>query len=586
MVTKIKQLPVFIGYLLGLYLAIQASPALALTELLATIDRNPVIKGEYFVLNVVADDDINAAELDTSALLKDFQVGRTSVGRSTQIVNFDTRRETRWQILLSPKKTGVITIPQFTLQNVRSAPIVLTVAAQGSQSDESKNIFLETELSTKEAYVGQLISYKVKLFLALELQRGVLSAPSLKGAQIKQLGEDKDSNEIINGKRFRVIERTYAIIADSPGELTINGASFSGDVLVESQGRSGMFGFNESRPMQALAEKQVIAINPVPASFQGKWFVSDLALLKETWPDEQTEFEVGTPITRTVTLIASNTDETSLPEIEFTAPDGLKIYPEKPQRQTFVRDNQIVSQYSITMAIVPSKAGTFELPTVKVPWWNPHLKQQETAMLPAKSLVIAANHTQTNVPSMQDYAATNPDSFPWHWLSASFALLLLASLMLWRKSLNTIQRLQQQLIAAQLSQGQAVADDHVNEPVVPTTTQGSNPIVSVISPVKSTPTTGDKNKLKVIEQSLKNAEIGQALVLIQAYVSHVLAQPMSLAQISALSEPLGQSLNDLQAQKYAKTHQQLDINKLMKELQAITPTNKPQPKSLISELNP
>ncbi|WP_220488024.1 BatD family protein [Shewanella sp. SR44-3] len=578
-----KRFSVFVGYILGLFLAIQASPALALTELLATIDRNPVIKGEYFVLNVVADDDLNAAELDTSGLLKDFLVGRTSVGRSTQIINFDTRRETRWQILLAAKKTGVITIPEFTLQNVRSAPIVLTVAAQGSQSDESKNIFLETEVSTKEAYVGQLISYKVKLYLALELQRGVLSAPTLDGAQIKQLGDDKDSNEILNGKRFRVIERTYAIIADAPGELIINGASFSGDVLVESQGRSGMFGFNESRPMQALAERQVIAINAIPASFQGKWFVSDLALLKETWPDEQTEFEVGTPITRTVTLIASNTDETSLPELEFTAPDGLKIYPEKPQRQTFVRDNQIVSQYSITMAIVPSKAGTFELPSISVPWWNPHLKRQETATLAAKVLTIAENHNQPSVPSMQDYAKASSSSFPWHWLSASLALLLLTALILWRKSLNNIQKLQQQLNAAQLARGQVVDSNAKVKAGQPTAKSAPS---NAASTIPSAQVAADKINLNAIEQSLINNEISQALGLIQSYVSHIMGQAMTLAQISALSEPLGQSLSDLQAQKYAKSHQQLDIKKLIQELKQLSVVNKTPKKSLISELNP
>lgn len=43
--------------------------------------------------------------------MKDFIVGRTSVSRSTQIINFDARKETRWQVMLAPKTTGQVTIP-------------------------------------------------------------------------------------------------------------------------------------------------------------------------------------------------------------------------------------------------------------------------------------------------------------------------------------------------------------------------------------------------------------------------------------------------------------------------------------------
>lgn len=79
------------------------SPAWALSSIEASVDRNPAIEGEYLVLTVKADDDVKTAKLDTSALLRDFIVGRTSVSRSTQIVNFDSRKETRWQILIAPK---------------------------------------------------------------------------------------------------------------------------------------------------------------------------------------------------------------------------------------------------------------------------------------------------------------------------------------------------------------------------------------------------------------------------------------------------------------------------------------------------
>lgn len=49
-------------------------PAFALSKLEASVDRNPVMEGEYFVLNVSADDEVDTGKLDTS-----IQIGRAHV---------------------------------------------------------------------------------------------------------------------------------------------------------------------------------------------------------------------------------------------------------------------------------------------------------------------------------------------------------------------------------------------------------------------------------------------------------------------------------------------------------------------------
>ena len=523
-----------------------AAPALALTQVQANVDRNPVIVGEYFVLNISANDDLNAGMIDTSPLLQDFVVGRTNVGRSTQVINFNATKETRWQILLSPKREGQAIIPSFTIDGVSSQPIVLDVAAQGSQATESVDLFIEAELNTKEAYVGQLLTYKVKLYLAVELQRGVLSAPVIEGAHIKQIGDDADSTEIVNGRRFRVIERTYAVIADLPGELVIEGASFSGDVLVETSRRGGMFGFNESRPMQAQAEQEVILINNPPPSYKGKWFVSDLVMLKDSWPEDDTNFTVGNPITRTISLVASNTDEASMPDIEVVLPEGLKAYPEKPTRQTFVRDNQIVSQYSLTSAIVPTQAGTFTLPEITVPWWNPYLKRQETATLPARTITVVDGAASKSIPEDINSSTINTTAGFWPWLTAVFAMLWLITLVLWRRAVTT-----------------------------PT-------------PITKKPVT-EIHKLAELSAIIAHCDRNDtsgAIKAVQAYFTTLLNQPMTLTSICALSPQLDDAMQKLQAGKYSQTNQAIDKDTLIDAIHSYSITKKKQTKAAISSLNP
>ena len=524
------------------------TPAYAITSLQASVDRNPVIEGESLVLTVVADDDLNSGELNTSALLKDFIVGRTSISRSKQIMNFDARNETRWQVLLSPKTRGNVTIPAFQIKGVSSSPITLSVVDRSSQPQQKQDIFMRVSLSSEEAYVGQMLTYRVKLYLALELQRGVLSAPVLQGAQIKQLGEDKDSNEIINGKRYRVIERAYAIIADQPGELTINGASFSGDVLVQAKRNGGMFSFNESRPTQTQAPKSVVLINPEPVEYQGQWLVSDLVVIKEDWPESPVEYKVGDPITRTITLLASNTDETSLPELQLSVPSALKSYPEKPQRKSFVRDKQMVSQLMQTTAIVATKAGTYTLPKIKVPWWNPHLKQQQYATLPARTIVVTGGAAEiaTNPPTTSTTA--NTDAGYWPWISAILAILWLVTLMLW---LNA--RKQQP--------------------------QNTQPI-----PIeKITPPT---NSRKALQSSCAAKDPTAVINALRAYFADVNAKPMTLQDIAKQSTELSSMVKALQQSAYSEQSTNIDYQRLLKLALSTKATNKQQHTSALSALNP
>jgi hypothetical protein len=61
---------------------------------------------EAIRLTVTADGSADRDAFDSSPLLKDFLVGRTSVSSQTSIVNFDTKRTTVWTTTLFPRKEG------------------------------------------------------------------------------------------------------------------------------------------------------------------------------------------------------------------------------------------------------------------------------------------------------------------------------------------------------------------------------------------------------------------------------------------------------------------------------------------------
>jgi hypothetical protein len=424
--------------LLGLFIFLQAQ---ALAEVVASIDKNPVIANESFVLTITADDDIDSNALDTSALLNDFIVGRTSVSSQTSMVNFKTSRLTKWTTVLIAKREGKFTIPAFTIDNQTTQPIALSVvSASDTNAEAQQDIFITNDISAKEVFVQQQITLKVKLHFSSELKRGSLTEPTLTGANIAQIGKDIENETLINGRRYRVIERTYAISPQQSGEFVIKSPLFSGEIMQPSTRRSNFLSFAETKPVSVIGEEIAISVKPIPTNYQGIWLPSELIALHQEWQPEPKNFKVGEPITRVITLTAAGLSKEQLPLLEMEVPAGLKVYPDQAELHTGINNNRLVSQKVKNFAIVASKPGDYLLPEMTIPWWNTKTNQIEHATIPAEHITIAPNaeallgnapiNNSVTEPAnpLQPTAVTSPqiivEKMPWlQWVFLSLWLL-------------------------------------------------------------------------------------------------------------------------------------------------------------------
>ncbi len=348
--------------------------------------------GESFVLEVVADDDVDNNAFNSDALLTDFIVGRTSVSSQTSMINFKTSYSTSWKTVLIARKAGEFTIPAFTVNGQKTAPIQLKVL-EATNNDQLKqqDLFINAKVSNKEVYVQQQFTLQVKLYIASELKRGSLTEPSLKGATITQVGKDKENTEIVNGRRYRVIERNYAINPQQSGDFTLSTPMFSGEVVKATSRRSSFLSFGETTPVSILGKEIPLKIRPIPESYQGEWLPSELLTLNDEWQPKDKKFKVGEPITRTITLTAAGLSEEQLPKLALKMPSGLKVYPDQPKLHTGVNNRKLVSQKVKNFAIVASKAGTYTLPKITIPWWNTVTNKYQEATLPEQTITVAAN---------------------------------------------------------------------------------------------------------------------------------------------------------------------------------------------------
>lgn len=377
-------------------LLLSAMPSWAATKLEASVDKNPVLAGEFFMLNISVDDTVKGEQPDTSSLLKDFVVGPTSLSSRTNIINGSINKQTTWSVKLMTRAEGDYTIPAFSVAGLTSQPIKLKVAKRSVDADKNNEIFLKTSLSSNSLFVQEAGVYTIKLYLAKELLDGSLSTPSMEDAQLTQLGKQTESYELVDGKRYLVITREYLIQPQKSGAYTIAGPSFQGRVQQNYR----------QLEVSALGDDQQVEIKPIPSDYKGAWLPSELVSLDEEWQPNDNTVEVGTPITRTITLTALGVTKEQLPEISMPTIDGIRSYPDKKENNNAVRDGRVVSQQTASYALLPQKPGTYTLPEIQLPWFNTKMNRISVATLPKRTITVTPSSTAPNT------AVANPQSNP------------------------------------------------------------------------------------------------------------------------------------------------------------------------------
>ncbi|RZD23403.1 BatD family protein [Pseudoalteromonas sp. MEBiC 03485] len=378
--------------LLCCLLLIAAAPLWAATQLQASVDKNPVLAGEFFILTISADDSINSEQPDTSVLLKDFVVGPTSVSSRTNIINGEISKQTNWSVKLMTRKEGTYTIPAFTVAGVSSKPIELTVAKRSQTSEQNKEAFIKTSIKPTSLYVQEAGVYTVKLYLDnnKELLDGNLTTPEMENAELTPINKQSEDYELIDGKRYLVITREYLVQPQKSGVNTITAPVFNGRIRQNYR----------QMAVSAMGEDVDIEIKPIPENYSGAWLPSELVNLDEQWQPKDDTVEVGTPITRTITLTALGVTKEQLPDIDMPQVQGFRSYPDEKESNHLVRDGRVISQQTASYALLPQTPGTYTLPEIKLPWFNTKINRISYATIPARTLTV--------VPSTNPLTPTAP----------------------------------------------------------------------------------------------------------------------------------------------------------------------------------
>ena len=378
------------------------SMSLQAVEIAVSVDRNPVNINESFQVTFSATDSPDD-DPDFSSLAQEFEILNRSQSTQSSWVNGKSSKTINWILQLMAKRAGTLTIPAiaFGADNSRALAILVNQSGASQNSDQvAEDLFMQVDASPKNPYVQAQVIYTLKLFRKINLAQASLTEPEVTDAVIVKLDEDRNYNTRFNNEDYIVTERKYAIFPQQSGIVTIAPISLTAAVIVNNQRRrfSGFFNQQTTRTRRIVSEAITLNVLAMPKQQQTQgWLPAEQVYLEQKWSADIDQLVAGEPVTRTVTLLAKGTTVGQLPElntavnpIHSDSGGQLKNYPDQPVLKEQKKADGVIAFREQKIAFIPSKAGTYHLPEIVIPWWNVNTQALEKATIPAAALTASA----------------------------------------------------------------------------------------------------------------------------------------------------------------------------------------------------
>ncbi|WP_460098926.1 BatD family protein [Pseudomonas sp. H3_C08] len=416
----------FTALLLPLLLCTATAQA---AELTASVDRSRLNSGETVELTLETSDVTQFGKPDLTALETLFEVRGTRQVNQLNTLNGDNRATTRWIITLLPKENGSVVIPPLQLGDAQSQPITVQVVESDTRENQNSldPVFIEASLDQSSVYVQAQAILTLRIYHSVSLYDDSSLTPlQIADARIEQLGDTRTYEKDLNGVRHGVIEMRYAIYPQHSGLLTIAPQTFSA-TLVDTQPSqdANAQGPKPGKLMRVSSAEIPLTVKPKPLTYpvDAPWLPARSLSLSESWNPEPEHTQVGDSMTRSLTLKVEGLASSQLPALPATEVNGLRRYPDQPVLSNQSTDRGIVGSREEREALVPSRSGAIELPTVDVVWWNTFEDHLEHSSLPARTLQVANNPSlQVDTPAGTLQVSAVDNDVLWWWKLSTLIL--------------------------------------------------------------------------------------------------------------------------------------------------------------------
>ena len=372
---------VAIALLLGA--ALNAAPARAQA---VRLDPAAAYVGDIVRLSIEYRSEIPSLfALETRPLERDFEVLKIDSRTSRAIADDGYINRMHWEIELVPRRAGTLRLPRLAVGDWRTPALTLPVLPLPGAARAAQQVTVEVEADAAAPYVGQQINLKLRVRHNTPVSQPYWSEPRIADA-LSFRGVDE--NDYRDGG-FDVNERTMAVFAGAPGRLRIPSASFRARI----GGWRGADGnaipprriFRRSRPLE-------LELREVPDEFgDGPWLPARALEWSQRWELPDGDYRIGDSLRRILTIEARGLPSSALPDDLFAVEgDAYRVYPDRATRRHGFDGGDLVAHLEQPFAIVLTRAGSVEIPALRLAWWDVGADRLRELTLPGRSLVVAA----------------------------------------------------------------------------------------------------------------------------------------------------------------------------------------------------
>ncbi|WP_028670606.1 BatD family protein [Saccharospirillum impatiens] len=374
--SLLARLPLRVGGCLATLCLLSAAASATVT---ADADRTRLYQDETLTLTIRANFPAANEPLDLTALTTLFQVvGQSQTTQSRYSTAQGQERWREWRLQIQPREIGTLAIPNFSLGGEQSSPIMVTVMNPADRQEglPEEAVILSVSIDDDSLYIGQSTTLTVNLDYQVRLQ-GNFDQLDLSAFDAEKLNEDNTQTRH-GGQPYRRYQLVYRLTPEQDGTLSIPEIRFVG------QYESSNYG--QQLRMHRIHPGFDVAVKPIPASYPANavWLPAESVSLSDNL-GSRIQAEVNEHIDWQVSTRIQGQPATQLPDpLASLADDDFRLYRNSPE---FTQTGGL-QQRTDQAALVFSSPGNYDLPAVRVPWWDIKNDRLRYAELSARSIRI------------------------------------------------------------------------------------------------------------------------------------------------------------------------------------------------------
>lgn len=382
-----------------------------------SLDRDTIGLDEQAVLTVEVSGTIqNLPEPDipTMSMFEMYSQGRST---SISVVNGQMAATATYRYLLVPKRAGTFPITQIAIvynnRRYKGNDVNLTILPQGStappsvennartDAGDSRDYFLLAEVDNKKPFVNQQVTLTLKFYIAVQFYGSPeLTEPTTTGFWTEILGNRAAYFQVINNRKYKVVERKYALFPTQTGDLTIGRASIRATVAASGRRRDpfDVFGdfFGRGQEVTVRSKPVIVKVQPLPGDGRPTDFTGTIGNFSITANADKHEVEVNQPVTVTFKLTGQGNIK-SVAEPDIPESDDFRVYRASSSENVTRLNDKIGGSKIFEEVFIPKHPGEMIIPVISFSFFDPAAKKYKR---------IASKQISVKVTKPEGYVAS------------------------------------------------------------------------------------------------------------------------------------------------------------------------------------